>query len=450
MEGAAESLGKGGGEQGQEPAAVAAAASTNEMPDGQSGEESATLVPGDQLKAVENGDAAAAAAAAADDDDNGGRDAVTLGGNIQEPEEDTRERIGLHRGLRSDESEEDRMPEWKWTSREVEDQEGIVVVSEGVIKEVIKQGVGDTPPRNATCTVNFRAWILETKQKVLDTREDRESYELSFGHERRGEKGLSEGISSMRAGEKCLLRVKSDKAYGREGNFSFPHVPPDADLLYEVELVGFDILEEGKHRSLMTVEERCEAAEKRRQLGNELFQEGKFEEAAKKYEMALSYMGEEFMFQLEGKYRDLANKARLPCHLNLAACYIKLKRHEEAIQHCNTVLMEDATNEKALYRRGLARLELDQTDAAREDFVTLSKLAPNDPNVAKKLRAVKEQEAQVRRKQRQLYKGMFPPPKPRVKPWYTRLWLRLVAILLSILAILLSPLKRWRQKVKMH
>lgn len=52
---------------------------------------------------------------------------------------------------------------------------------------------------------------------------------------------------------------------------------------------------------------------------------------------AIAYMGDDFMFQLFGKYRDMALAVKNPCHLNMAACLIKLKRYDEAIAHCGIV-----------------------------------------------------------------------------------------------------------------
>lgn len=54
---------------------------------------------------------------------------------------------------------------------------------------------------------------------------------------------------------------------------------------------------------------------------------------------AIAYMGDDFMFQLFGKYRDMALAVKNPCHLNIAACLIKLKRYEEAIGHCSIVCL---------------------------------------------------------------------------------------------------------------
>jgi hypothetical protein len=93
----------------------------------------------------------------------------------------------------------------------------------------------------------------------------------------------------------------------------------------------------------MTVEERIEAADRRRIDGNELFKEGNIEAAMQQYEMALAFMGDDFMFQLFGKYRDMANAVKNPCHLNLAACLLKLNRFEEVIGHCTVVRMPLST-----------------------------------------------------------------------------------------------------------
>lgn len=51
------------------------------------------------------------------------------------------------------------------------------------------------------------------------------------------------------------------------------------------------------------------------------------------------------MFQLFGKYRDMALAVKNPCHLNMAACLIKLNRHEEAIGQCSIVSMKTLTDQ---------------------------------------------------------------------------------------------------------
>lgn len=254
---------------------------------------------------------------------------------------------------------------------------------------------------------------------------------MVLGKEKKEMTGLAIGVSSMKSSERALLHVGWELGYGEEGSFSFPNVPPKADLIYEVELVGFDGTKEGKTRGDMTVEERIGAADRRKMDGNALFKEEKLEEAMQQYAMAITYMGDDFMFQLFGKYHDMAMAVKNPCHLNMAACLIKLKRYEEAIGQCTIVLAEDENNVKALFRRGKARAELGQTDAAREDFLKARKLAPEDKAIARELRLLAEQDKAVYQKQKEIYKGIFGPPpvsKPKRSNWLILFWQWLLSL----------------------
>ncbi|MBA0604467.1 hypothetical protein Godav_017125 [Gossypium davidsonii] len=277
----------------------------------------------------------------------------------------------------------------------------------------------------SNCYSVVLAWTETTKHKFDDTWHEQQPLELVLGKEKKEMTGLAIGVSSMKSGERALLHVGWELGYGKEGSFSFPNVPPMADILYEVELIGFDETKEGKARADMTVEERIGAADRRKMDGNSLFKEDKLEEAMQQYEMAIAYMGDDFMFQLFGKYRDMALAVKNPCHLNMAACLIKLKRYEEAIGHCSIVLSEDENNVKAMFRRGKARAELGQTDAAREDFLKARKYAPEDKAIARELRMLAEQDKAIYQKQKEIYKGIFGPrPEPKSKRgnWIIRLW----------------------------
>nr|CAB3463051.1 unnamed protein product [Digitaria exilis] len=319
------------------------------------------------------------------------------------------------------------------------------VLHDKVKKQVIKEGHGNKPLKYATCFVHYRAWAQGSSHKFEDTWQEQHPIELVLGKgatkvtsplffikdnrlcsnfrkifipstEKKEMSGLGIGVGTMKSGERALLHVGWELGYGKEGSFSFPNVPPMADLVYEVELIGFDDIKEGKARSEMTVEERIAAADRRKNEGNEYFKEKKLEEAMQQYEMALAYMGDDFMFQLFGKYRDMALAVKNPCHLNMAQCLIKLNRFDEAIAQCSIVLSEDETNVKALFRRGKAKSELGQTESAREDFLKAKKYSPEDKDILRELRLLAEQDKALYQKQKELYKGLFGPRPPEVKP----------------------------------
>lgn len=99
------------------------------------------------------------------------------------------------------------------------------------------------------------------------------------------------------------------------------------------------------------------------------------------------------------------------------------------------VLAEDENNLKALFRRGKARAELGQTDAAREDFEKAKKFAPQDKAIMKELRLITEHEKAVYQKQKELYKGIFgprPEQVPKRRSLYVRFWQWLVFIFCSL------------------
>lgn len=311
----------------------------------------------------------------------------------------------------------------------------VEVLHDKVTKQIIKEGSGNKPSRNSTCFLHYRAWAESTMHKFQDTWQEQQPLELVLGREKKELSGFAIGVAGMKAGERALLHVDWQLGYGEEGNFSFPNVPPRANLIYEAELIGFEEAKEGKARSDMTVEERIEAADRRRQQGNELFKEDKLAEALQQYEMALAYMGDDFMFQLFGKYKDMANAVKNPCHLNMAQCLLKLNRYEEAIGQCNMVLAEDEKNIKALFRRGKARATLGQTDDAREDFQKVRKFSPEDKAVIRELRLLAEHDKQVYQKQKEMFKGLFgqkPEQKPKKLHWFVVFWQWLLSMIRTI------------------
>lgn len=88
----------------------------------------------------------------------------------------------------------------------------------------------------------------------------------------------------------------------------------------------------------MLYEERLEAAERRRLEGNSLFKEGKFYDALGKYTMGLSYMDQDFMFQLQGPHETKAQGIRCRVLLNLAACQLRTEDLQGVVGSCNQVI----------------------------------------------------------------------------------------------------------------
>ncbi len=55
----------------------------------------------------------------------------------------------------------------------------------------------------------------------------------------------------------------------------------------------------------------------------------------RRYALALSYLNEELLMQLEGRHLEQARRVQAPILLNLAACHLRLGDHGAAEWNCS-------------------------------------------------------------------------------------------------------------------
>ncbi len=98
----------------------------------------------------------------------------------------------------------------------------------GIQYVVLKEGTGPSPKPTDTVKVNYTGWLLNGTQ--FDTGQGIE-FRLSGVI-----KGWTEGVGLMKVGEKSKFVIPPELAYGKTG--SPPKIPPNAPLVFEIELVG--------------------------------------------------------------------------------------------------------------------------------------------------------------------------------------------------------------------
>ena len=97
-------------------------------------------------------------------------------------------------------------------------------------------GTGAAAKSGATATVHYTGWLLDDTQ--FDSSLDRgQPFKFVIGA---GQviKGWDEGVGSMNVGGKRKLIIPPGLAYGSRG--SGATIPPDATLVFEVELLGIE------------------------------------------------------------------------------------------------------------------------------------------------------------------------------------------------------------------
>lgn len=186
-----------------------------------------------------------------------------------------------------------------------------------------------------------------------------------------------------------------------------PKIPPNAVLHFEVELLGFE--EKLKSKWEMSLDERSEVAKKLKTEGTDLFQKQSYKEASAKYESAADYIVDDE--DVDGdEIPDEERQFYVSCWSNAAMCYIKTKDWTEAKRACDKVLhleAEKTTNIKALYRRGLARLNLGLLKEAKDDLMAAYNIDNANKDVLKALKQWKEANAAAKEKEKQAFGGLF-------------------------------------------
>ncbi|MDH4130883.1 MAG: FKBP-type peptidyl-prolyl cis-trans isomerase [Gemmatimonadota bacterium] len=114
---------------------------------------------------------------------------------------------------------------------ENQSKEGVKVTASGLQYKVLTAGTGPRPQKTSVVTVHYRGTLLDGKE--FDSSIGREPVSFSLTQVI---PGWVEGIQLMNVGSKYQFWIPSHIGYGPQG--SPPDIPPDAVLVFEVELLG--------------------------------------------------------------------------------------------------------------------------------------------------------------------------------------------------------------------
>jgi peptidylprolyl isomerase len=115
-----------------------------------------------------------------------------------------------------------------------------MTTASGLKIEDTKVGTGESPRTGQTCVMHYTGWLYDngTKGKKFDSSVDRgQPFRFKIGV---GQviKGWDEGVATMKVGGKRTLVIPAALGYGARGAGGV--IPPNATLLFEVELLGLE------------------------------------------------------------------------------------------------------------------------------------------------------------------------------------------------------------------
>ncbi|XP_071074529.1 peptidyl-prolyl cis-trans isomerase FKBP5 isoform X2 [Dasypus novemcinctus] len=213
--------------------------------------------------------------------------------------------------------------------------------------------------------------------------------------------GIDKALERMQREEHCILHLGPRYGFGEAGKPKFG-IEPNAALTYEVTLKSF---EKAKESWEMDTKEKLERAAIVKEKGTVYFKGGKYVQAMIQYGKIVSWL--ELEYGLSEKESKASDSFLLAAYLNLAMCYLKVREYIKAVECCDKALGLDSANEKGLYRRGEARLLMNEFEAAKGDFEKVLEVNPQNKAARLQISVCQKKAKEHNERDRKTYANMF-------------------------------------------
>lgn len=215
--------------------------------------------------------------------------------------------------------------------------------------------------------------------------------------------GVETALYKFKKGEKSKVCLKSKYAFGATGKPEY-NIPPNADVEFIVEMKNF---EKSPDTWSLTGPQKIDQAKMFKDKGTSYFKDSKYTLAIKMYKKVVEYTNDPYDFKENEELNQTRDNLLISANLNLALCFLKINEASEAKEACNKVLDMDPKNEKALFRRAQAHLELASPELALKDFQAVVAIEPKNTAAAKQIIVCNNLIRKELAKEKKLYANMF-------------------------------------------
>ncbi|OXU31501.1 hypothetical protein TSAR_001033 [Trichomalopsis sarcophagae] len=270
---------------------------------------------------------------------------------------------------------------------------------EGITREQIQAGEGYAiPNEGALVDIHLTGYYNGTVFEDRDVK-----FTIGEGEAEGIVLGVETALLKFKKGEISKVCVKSKYAFGAAGKPEY-NVPPNADVEFIVEMKNF---EKAPDSWSLTGSQKIEQAKMFKDKGTSYFKDGKYSLAIKMYQKVIEYTNDDYDFKEKKELAKMRDDLLLSANLNLSLCFLKTNQPFEAKESCNKSLELDPKNEKALFRRGQAHLELAAPELAIKDFQAVVAIEPKNTAAAKQIIVCNNLIKKDLAKEKKLYANMF-------------------------------------------
>ena len=256
----------------------------------------------------------------------------------------------------------------------------------GVIKRVKIPGEGFDHPNDGGA-VEMVLQSLDADGNVKETREVK--FILGEGLEEDVPSGIEVALERMKKKETSLIVLS----------------PQYTHINYHKFMVTLNAFERAKESWQLDGDQKVEQAKLFKERGTHFFKNGKYDLAKNKYNKIIEFLEHEI--SLKGEKEDERRAILQAGRLNLSMCFLKMEQFIEARDVCDKVIEENKESEKAFFRRGEARYNLNDHEMAKLDYTTVLKLDPNNKAAKNRLAQCNNKIKLQKNKEKATFANMF-------------------------------------------